>query len=253
MKAQFKYATRAGMSPRLYAFAVILVMNLAFIIPGLFGILPLAAQITAVSLSGTAIGVMAVINIIGDTSIIRHMFSAPGAVFYALTPAPRKKTLLASMITMFVMDIITMAVTIISVVMLSISLGSRFTGINVWEMTTTYGVLEAQNVLLPLALIIATYLLVMTLILFCIAMRKSVFYSKPAGGLLTFLLVLGVLYIISVSPLLLAPFATVSRFYLFFTVSVGFLGMGLYALLLLIFSAVMFALTSYLYERKINI
>ena len=247
------YAFRAGASPRLIVFAVILVMNLAFIIPGMFGVLPLAALITAVSLSGTAIGVMSVFNIIGDISIIRHMFYAPGAVLYALTPAPRKKTLLASVISMAVMDFITMAASITSVVILSLKLGSRFTTMDVWEMMNSYGEFGIGHALLSLALMIASYLLVMTLILFCVAVRKSVLYSKPAGGFLTFLLAVGILYAVSVSQLVLAPFATVARFYVFITVTVGSLGMGLYALLLLIFAAVLFTLTSHLFERKINI
>ena len=127
------YAFRAGGSLRLIVFAVILVMNLAFFIPGLFGILPIAALITAVALSGTAIGVMAIFNIIGDISIGNTMFSTSGAAFYALTPTPRKNTLLASVIVMFVMDFVTMFLSITAVVCLAINLGNYFEGHSIWE------------------------------------------------------------------------------------------------------------------------
>ena len=91
------------------------------------------------------------------------------------------------------------------------------------------------------------------LIIFCRTVRKSVLYNKHAGGFLTFLLAVGIFYLSTVSALLLAPFGTVTRFYMFFTVTVGSLGMGMYALLLLIFAALMFYLTSRLMERKMNI
>ena len=85
------------------------------------------------------------------------------------------------------------------------------------------------------------------------AFRKSVLYTKHAGGFLAFLVGVGIFYLSTVSTLLLAPFGTVTRLYGFFTITLGSLGMGMYALLLLIFAAVMFVLTSRLIERKMNI
>jgi len=245
--------TRASGSPRLITFGIIFVVNLVFIIMGSFGVLPLAAQITAVSISGTSIGVMAIFNIIGDITIIRRMFSAPGAVFYALTPVPRKKTLTVGLITMFLTDFITMSVSIVSVVILSINLGSHYTGMDAWSMMSTYGTVSIGNILLPMALLIAFYLYVIMLIIFCTAMRKSVFYNKPAGGLFTFLLAVGIFYITTLTPLLLAPFGDVTRYYAFFTVSVGHLGMGLFALIIFFLAAIMFVFSARLMETKINI
>jgi len=251
------YAFRAGASPRLIVFAVILVMNLAFIIPGSFGILPGPALITAVALSGVAIAVMLVFNIIGDVSIGNSMFSTSGAPFYALTPAPRRNTLLASIIVMFVMDFVTMAISIASVVILSINLGSLFSGLSFSQMIQDAGAVGLQeglqNVLVPFAVGVAFYFFFMMLIIFCRAFRKSILYTNRAGGFLAFLAGVGIFYLSTVSILLLAPFGTVTWFYGFITVTVGFLGMGMYALLILIFAAVMFVLTSRLMERKMNI
>ena len=257
IKPKFKnslfYAFRAGAFPRLFVFAVILVMNLAFIIPGLLGILPGAALITAVSLSGVAIGVMAVFNIIGDVSIGNSIFSTSGAPFYALTPAPRRNTLLASITAMVIMDFVTMAISIASVVVLSISLGSIYTGLNFSEMMPNNFGFELQYALIQFAWGVAFYFFVMMLIIFCRAFRKSVLYTKRAGGFLAFLVGIGIFYLLTVSSLLLAPFGTVTRLYGFITITVGYLGMGMYALLILIFAAVMFVLTSRLLERKMNI
>ena len=252
-KSLFSYAFRAGMSPRLYAFAVILVMNLAFIIPGLFGVLPGPALITGVSLSGTAIAVMAVFNIIGDISISSSLFSASNAPFYALTPAPRKNTLLACVLAMLITDFVTMAISIAGVITLSINLGGFYSGDNIWALVYRNAASYATNALLPVALLIAAYLFIMMLIIFCRAFRNSHLYNKRAGGFLAFLLAVGIYYLSTVSVLLLAPFGTVTRVLGWFQVTVGHLGTGMYALLLLIFAAVMFILTSSIMERKMNI
>jgi len=255
MKAQFKYAFKAGISPRIYVFASIFVTNLTFIILGAFGILPFAAQVVGVSLSSTAIVVMLVFNVIGDASIINQMFKSPGAVFYSLTPAPRRERLLASVISMLVMDFVTMAVSIFSVVALSINLGSRFTEISIWEMIHEgMSYVNYPGVFVLLALCIAAYLYITMLIMFCKAIRKSAFFCVPAGGLLALLVAVGVLYVTNISSFLLAPFGEVSRFYFFFTITIGYLlGTGLFALLLFIFAAIMFILTSRIMERKMNI
>ena len=75
MKAHFKYAFRTGLAARGIVFAVIFAMNLVFIILGALGRLPYAAEVTAVSLGGTAIAVMLVFNIIGDIFFFCHFFN----------------------------------------------------------------------------------------------------------------------------------------------------------------------------------
>jgi hypothetical protein len=248
MKVQFKYAFKAGLSVRGSVFAVIMLMNLAFIIPGALGILPLAARITAVSLSGSAIAVMMAFNIVGDVSIARRMFTP----LYALTPVPRAKTLLSSVIAMTVMDIVTMTFSIISVVWLSLILAGEGIGSLVWSVVSA-NMSEMLFGLWLIALMIAGYLLFLMIILFCIAMRKSVFYQKPAGWLLAVLTGFGVFYLVSVSTLLLAPFGVVSRYWWFFNITLGGAGLIMYILLTLIQAAVLFVLTSRLMERKMNI
>jgi len=252
MKAQFKYAIRAGLYIRGPVFAAILLINLVFIVLGALGLLPFAAQVTAVSLGGTAIAAMMALNIVGDVAIARRMFSAPGAYLQALTPVRRRKTLLASVITMMVMDIITMATVIISEVILSLNLASEDVGAIVWEAisTNSSGLLYT---LCWLAILVAGYLLIMLTIMFCISVRKSLLYSKPAGGFLTLLFALGLSYILSLSTFLLAPFGGISRFGVFFTITLGGIGMAAFALLLLIEAAALFILTSRLLERKVNL
>jgi len=252
MKVQFKYAIRAGLYARGPVFAVIFIMDLVFIVLGSLGLLPLAAHITAVALGGVAIAAMMALNIVGDVAIARRMFSGPGAYLHALTPAPRRKILLASVITMMVMDIVTMAIVIISEVLLSFNLAGEGVGEIVWGAirANMSGYLYALSCTV---ILVAGYLLIMMIIMFCISLRKSVFYNKPAGGLLTALLALGISYAVTLSSFVMAPFGAINRFGIFFTITLGGIGMAVYALLLLIEAAALFILTSKLLERKVNI
>ena len=182
------------------------------------------------------------------------MYTAPGAYIYALTPSQRRNTLLSSVIAIMVMDIVTMAVTITSVVLLSFNLAGDNTGTIVWDSMRTSMPEILLNVLTVTALLIAFYLFVTMVILFCIIMRKSVFYNKPAGGLLVALLPVAICVIMNFSHWLIAPFGSVTRDSgLFFTITVGYAGMIAYAVLLFIFAAILFIFSSKLLERRINI
>ena len=252
MKAQFKYAFRAGTSVRLPAFATIFVMDLVFILLGLLFRLPEAAHITFVALGGTAIAVMMTFNVIGDVGIVSRMFAAPGAYLHALTPAPRRQTLLASVLAMLVMDLVTMAVAIGGVVWLTYNMDAFYGFLDIDVLSGTAPV-TAMETLMNIALLIAGYLLIVMVILFCITMRKSVFYQKRGGGWLTALLAVGIAYAVSLSQLILAPFGDVERYGVFFTVTPSAVGNILYILLILLEAAALFILTSKLLERRINI
>jgi hypothetical protein len=237
-------------------FAVIFVMNLAFIVLGSLNALPLAAHIIAVSLGGMAIAVMVAFNIIGDVMIARRMFTAPEAYLHALTPAPRRKILLASVITMAVLDIVTMAVVITGEVWLAMNLA----GESMWRIVREafrymdVGTGTLYVILVTLACLTG-YLLILLVILFSATARKSIFYKKSASGALAFLLACGCFYAISLTPFLLMPFPLcgVFRWGAFFMVGFNGVGMFLYILLLCAEAAALFILTSKLMERKMNI
>ena len=254
MKAQFKYAFLSGFHTRVYVFAVIFLMDLAFVVLGSLGLLPLAAQITAVSLSGTAVAVMAVFNIISDVGIARRMYAAPGAYLHALTPAPRANLLAASVVSMTVMDIVTMVFPIIGVTWLSLILSGNYVDLGAFLGGTPWLTLShVLFILLSIALGIAGYLMLLLFVLFCVTVRRSVFYQKPAGGLLTGLLGVGAFYVLSLSAFILAPFGHVYRWGLFFNIALNGTGQVLYTVLVFAHAAALFAVTSKLMERRMNI
>jgi hypothetical protein len=235
-------------------FLFIFLLNLVFVILGSLGLLPLAAQITAVSLSSTAIGVMTIFNVISDISIIRRLFVAPGAYLYALTPVPRVKALAASVITMTLMDIVTMTVSIVGVTWLALMLSGNYFDYSSFVLNSSWlSMIDILFILVYIAMGVAGYLLVIMFILFCVTAKRSLFYQKPAGGLLTVLLALGTMYVFSLTPFLLVPFAYVSRWGLFFSITLSRTGQIMYTLLIIIQAATLFIITSRLMERKLNI
>jgi len=252
MKAQFKYAFKTGLNLRGAAFAAIFVMDAVFIALGSLGLLPYAAIVTAVSLGGVAISVMLVFDIISDIAILRRMFSAPEAYLYALTPSPRWKILLASVIVTAILDFVTMAVVITAEVWLSFILAGKEVWRNVWDIIKTNG-MDFLYGLWFVPLLAAGYLFLMMIILFCITVKKSLLNKIPASGLLAFLLACACCYVASLLQLVLLPLSTVNRFGLLIILRLSFNALPFYVLLMLLETAALFVITSKLMERKINL
>jgi len=253
MKAQFKYAFLAGLYIRGYVFATIFVMDLVFITLGSLGLLPFAAHITAVSLGGVAIAVMLAANIGGDVFIARRMFSAPEAYLHALTPVPRRKILFASVLTMAVMDLVTMAVVITGEVWLSFNLAGDNIVKIFWDFVQSNSQYLYYAVLFGLMLI-AGYLLLVMIIMFFLTAKKSIFHKMPASGFLAFLLACGCVYVASLLQLVLIPLSNVERYGLLIILNFNNIAAcPVYTLLILLETAGLFILCSKLMERKVNL
>jgi len=252
MKAQFKYAFLAGLRYRGPVFAVIFSVNTLFIILGSLGMLPIALRILAVSLSGIAFTAMFAANIGADIAIAKRMFSPPGAYLDMLTPVPRYKILLASILTMGMMDIITLIFAAVSQAWLTFNLIGNKIHETVLEIVRSYDNYVMHAVCLFL-LIIAAYFLTVTIIVFCVTMKKSVFFKIPASGFLSFLLAVGCFYAASLLQLILAPFCKLDRIGLTFTMTPDTSMLPFFILLTLLEAAGLFVLTAKLLERKINL
>ena len=252
MRIQFKYTFLAGLHIRGAVFLAAALLMFTFVGLGLLGYLPLAANIAAVSLGGTALAAVVVANVVSDVAIIRRMFGT-GAYMYALTPAPRWKILTASVVSMLLMDLISMAVLIAGQVWLALNLvGDGFAGV-VAELARSQG-LSVLHVVLAALTIPAPYLLIMSIILFAITAKKSILANLPASGLLAVLTAIACLCVLNLLHLLLIPFSTVDVWGVFISISVnGTAGLLVYALLMFLQAMVLFVLTSKLMERKMNV
>ena len=252
MKAQFKYAILAGLHSRGPVFAVIFIMNTLLIIFGSLDMLPLAVRILSVSLSGIAFVAMFAANIGADIAIAKRMFSPHGAYLDMLTPVPRYKILLASILTMGIMDLITLAFAGISQVWLTFNMIGNNIHEAVWEFVRSYNNYVIHVIWLFL-LVIAGYILTVTIIIFCVTMKKSIFFKIPASGFLSFLLAVGCFYASSLLQLILAPFCEVNRTGLTFIMTPDTSLLPFFIMLTLLEAACLFVLTSKLLERKINL
>jgi len=252
MKTQFKYAFLNGLSIRGITFAVILIMNAAFIILGFTLRLPFAVHVVFMSLGGIAVAAMFAANIGSDIIMIRRMFASQDAYLQALTPAPRWKTLLANVITMMCMDIFTMFIAIVSITCISFN----FIGNDIWQ--NFWDILLSENysvyIILSVKAMIACYLLFVMVILFCAAAKKSFLYKLPASGFLAFLLALVCFYIVSLLQIVILPMSSVQVFGIFIMLSPNSAAaFPLLILLTFLEAAGLFVLTAKLIERKINI
>jgi len=253
MKAQFKYAFLAGLHIRGPVFAVVFIMDIAFIILGSLSKVPIALHIIFITFGGIAAAVMLAANIGSDVIMGRRMFASSEAYLQALTPVPRWKTLLANVITMLAEDLITITFSVTAITWIAFN----FIGNNIWEIFKE--MVLAQNNILFYAIcgffmMIAAYLLFIMIILFCAAMKKSIFFKIPASGFLTFLLACGCFYAVSLLQVILLPISNVQIFGL--TIILSPYTIAAYPILVVLTfleAAGLFLITSKLIERKINI
>jgi hypothetical protein len=103
------------------------------------------------------------------------------------------------------------------------------------------------------ALLVAGYLLLMMVIIFCITVKMSFLYRIPASGLLTFLLGCVCFYIVSLLQLVLFPFGFIDRYGFIIMLVLQNSALPFYALLMLLEAAALFVITSKLMERRINL
>jgi len=249
VKAHFKYSFIAAMAVRGPVLGFCGAIMLVFGILGAAGVLPMPAHVTGVALGGCSIAAVAIAGVISDIAVCRRMVSAPGAYLYALTPAPRWQILLTSLLTMLVLDFAGLALFITGEVWLSLNMTRERFGFEGWQLIGD-GLLPTLWLFL---LVVFGYLLMLLVVLFCVVAGKSVFFKKPMAGLWALLTGLGLYYILSLLPLLLAPFGAVERFGMFFIVTVGSTGLPLFTLLVALSAAALFAMTAKLMERKMNL
>jgi hypothetical protein len=171
-----------------------------------------------------------------------------------LTPVPRRKIFLASVIAMLVMDFVTMAVVITEQVWLSFNMVGfdRIwnTVVNAFHGNPS----DLLYILWGMLLSIAGYLLVMMIIMLCVTVKKSIFFLKLVSGLLTFLLACVCVYAVSLLQLVLSPFGSVQQNRLFIIITLnGGAALPAYILLTLLEAVALFVFTAKLMERKINI
>jgi hypothetical protein len=244
---QLKYASRIYLNQRVYALIGTVVINLVFFVLGITGILPIGWMIFGTVLSSLSLCAVFGVCVMVDMESIKSLFAPPNAYYTMLAPVPAWKTVLSRVISMTVLDIVSLTVGIFGVVLQSTMLDSY----QPWDS----GMIPTDSIIAIIIGIIA-YATMFLFIIFACALAKSVFYHTKARGLLGFFGMVALGYLYSWLDLLLAPFANVSRFGAFIEVHLTSglnAGMIAYIALLLIKAAALLIGISYLYERKVNI
>ena len=249
-----KYAFLDGLYIRGIAFAVISVMNLVFLFFASFENQHFAALVTFVSLSGTAIAVMIVFNIIGDIVMVRQIFSAPRAYLYALSPVKRWKNLLARISAMMIMDMTSMVLVIIPVVILSLRLAGLNLNDQIFSLAYRQYFPGMIDTITGILFFLGGYLQIVSVILFCITIYKSLLFNVRASGLLAFLCAYACFYLFNLMQVILIPFGSFYNQGLFLFIFLSNNGSHfMYILLLFLQSAGLLFLASKLMEKRINI
>jgi hypothetical protein len=249
MKAQYKYALRHGVVLRYTTFGIVFAINLVFGMMAFFDVLPFAAAVTAVSLSGTGLGVVVIVNLIAGAANIGSILSSPSAYIYALAPVKNSKVLFARLSAVVVHDFLTLAVNIFGVVWLSLYLAGTASGSG--QLLLQY--ILASEVLTAFFLGLAYYTYLYTLIVFCIVVKNSLLFSIKGRALLAIICGFATYWVLSFMDFSLIPFADVFRWGLFFNLSIYTItGTIVHGMLVLLKAAILFFVTSKLMDRRMN-
>lgn len=248
MRAQFKYSLRAYLTPRAIALSAVLVMCLVFGLLGYNDIYGYGGKVTAVVLSALGLFGILVVCFITDFEMLRGLCTAPAGYVTLLTPVKSWKLILPRVITILVEDMLCLIAGITGVAIQGLIV-SGYTGDMFWgEFDWSF--------LWGLAVILLGYIFLIMIVLFCIVLSKSLFYSRRIGTFLAVLATIATAYVFNLLNFVLAPFGAVDSVGIFYNISLiagPTLGMAAYSLLSLCKSAALFLASSYLMERKINI
>ncbi|MCD7946685.1 MAG: hypothetical protein LUG13_00090 [Oscillospiraceae bacterium] len=249
MLNEMKYAVRIHLNQRVIALGATVVLNLIFAICGKTGAAGTAGMITGVTLCSLALCGLIIVNIIADVASIRSLFTAPAGYLYTLTPQPRWKVLLGRVLVILIWDLVTLLIAAFGVAIQA----AIFAG----------GMIQAQffypdltSSLWSAAIFVLYYALVLLSVFFAAAVAKGLLFRIPGRGFLGFLVFCAVLYVHSVLNLLLSPFAHMSHYGAFFSISItpgANAGMIAFLILMAIELVALFCATTYLMERKVNL
>jgi hypothetical protein len=243
LKTQFKYALRYGAMPRYIIFGVVFLINLVFGTLAYFDLLPFAAAVTAVSLSGTGLGAVVIANIIISAANLKNVL-ADGYI-YALAPVKSSKILFTRITAIAVQDIAMLTVNIFGVVWLSLYLsGLSF-------IMAEYSVAaETLNAVFFGLLGLFYYAYIFMLITFCVIVKNSILFSNKAKVLLAILCGFAANWLLSLLDFALFPFADVYNWGLFFNLTIyAPTGTVMHAAVMLVKLIILFIASSKLMER----
>ncbi len=248
MLKKWMYAIRPRLQMRLWTLFALIVLNLIFGICGYTELYGTAGLITAITLSSLALCALFVVNILADYEIIRSLFAAPIGYHVFLTPTASWKILLGHVLSIVVQDTIGFALGIAGIVL------QAFIFVNhIPQLTGNINI--AEIIILLVTWVLYYFLFILTIFL-AIVLWKSIFYQYKGRIVWGILTSIGIVYVLNWLYLLLMPFSELTRHGFLFHISLvpDFnLGMIAYIFLFLCKTAIVFYITAYLMERRMNL
>jgi hypothetical protein len=201
-------------------------------------------KIAAVTFSSIFMAGLVVVSVITVARAYNSIFSAPLAYNTLLVPVPRWKIILSRIITIVLFDLVSYVIGIAGIVWQSLIL----TGHGLQR-----GALNEAGLWLMLGM--AAYLLLLSVIFYVSAVHSAL-SCKRLGKVLAFFASWGSLYLLTFLSAVLIPFTGFERYGVLFSISLN-VGWNtptmVYTGLIVFVSAFLFAVTSSLAERRINI
>ncbi|MCL2070785.1 MAG: hypothetical protein FWH07_00935 [Oscillospiraceae bacterium] len=247
---QFKYALRHGAVLRYTTFGLVFAINLVFGLIALFRGLPTAAAITAVSLSGTGLAAVFIVNLITGIQNLNGVLDSPQGYTFALVPVKSSKILFARIAAVVVQDMLTLFLNIFGVVWLSLYLG----GLTIKAAQDYITQIYLSEISQAFLLSFIYYLFIYMFAVFCNVLKNSIFFNKKLKTLLTIVSSAVLFWLLSLVDFVLVPFAVVDNYWFWhFNLTLyDTLGITIHIILVLAKTAGLFIVTSRLMDRRMN-
>lgn len=251
MAKQYSISLKTRLYLRSTVFVLMILLNTIFAVCGLTGIYGSAGTIsmTAVTFSSLIFCTWLVVCVLADYEIIKSLFSAPKGYHTFLAPVAGWKILLGRLAAILTWDIPGFVIGVVGIVIQSF----------VFSKLPFSRLFESGNpgweIIFILIAVLQFILLLLTIFLMA-AFAKSIFFSIKIRALLGALGGILVCYVMSWLDLILIPFSGFERKGISLIIQISssdYLAAGIYLILTLLKAAVLFYITSYLLERKVNI
>jgi hypothetical protein len=255
MKAQFKYAVLQNLDQRAYALGATVLICAVFSLLSVMGVANETVLTLGVVLESLALCGVFAVNIIADVQGFSSILGSPQGYLNILTPVRSWKPLLARLVTYVLEDLFSLAVAITSLVFQIMVFDSEYGDVfhmGVRGMTSH----DLQMAALFVGMAVLGYAYILMLAVFGASLKSGPFSSVRFGSLLVLLCVAAAAWALNLFNFALAPFGMVNAWNSVFTISLNMsspLHVAMYDLVSLIKVAALFATSSLLIERRINL
>lgn len=257
MLVQFKHAFRHQFGQRLFALGATILLPVGFGVANLLGVLGPGMSIFGVTLSAFSLAAIMVVSIIANVSLIRTVFSAPQGYLVMQAPVAPVKILVPRLLVMTLMDLFSYIVAITAIVVQSNMLQTGYaSSMGIIGHYYSFQLSYIWDWVTGALYLFGGYLLLLSAIVFCVALSKTYFYRMKGRVILSMIATVAVIYLLSWTQLLLAPFGTLTidkfNFDIYLT-SLQSVGGLLLILLTYLQVAVLIAVSAGMMKRRMNL